>query len=117
MALIIYYIVKVLKKFDDYKILTHQIYPIIEEHINLYTSNLEKGLEGDEEAVVRLYRAKLEIDYIIQRYDYVHKIMDPIDKLFPEKKLNELLTNNVHFAKNYVSLTAFNFRCEQETID
>jgi hypothetical protein len=41
MALIIYYIVKVMKKFEDFHVLTHQIYPIIEDQISKNMMNLK----------------------------------------------------------------------------
>lgn len=65
-AMILYYIVKVIKKFEDYKFLTHQIYGMLEAEIN---QNIELLKEKDDieikESIVRLSRALYSIDFLI----------------------------------------------------
>ena len=58
--------VKVLKKFEMYDLLTHHVYDVIEEEIQYNTTMLSEiqsqdGLEV-QESLFRLYRTRLIID-------------------------------------------------------
>ena len=67
-----------------------------------------------KESIVRLSRAQYAIDFLIQRYDYVFRIHNAITQLFD---VNDSMEKSVHFAKNYISLLAFNFTSETDSID